>query len=51
MAYRKRKERDTWHWRSDCSKFPRQGYEQVSNKPKSGKLCIECNAKEKRGKK
>jgi len=51
MAYRKRKERDTWHWRSDCSKWPKSGYQQVSNEPTSGKLCIECKGKDKRRKK
>ena len=48
MAYRKRKGRDTWHWRPDCSNWPTSDYSQKPTKPSSGELCNECKAKDKR---
>ncbi len=51
MTHRKRRDSNIWHWRSNCSKFPRKGYEQVSKKPKSGEFCKECQAKDKNSKK
>jgi hypothetical protein len=43
--YRKRKNSNTWHWRQNCSKYPKTNYTTISSKPSSGKLCKECEAK------
>ena len=47
--YRKRKDRDTWHWCSNCSNYPTTNYDVSYTKPTSGELCNECKAKEKSG--
>ena len=44
--YRKIKGSDTWHFCSKCSKWPVSSYEEKTAKPKAGKLCDECRAKE-----
>lgn len=50
MAYRRRKESDTWHWCRNCSKWPKSNYESRASKPTSGDQCNECKAKVKDGK-
>jgi len=50
--YRKRKGSDTWHWCTNCSKWPKWPdiYETWcgGRRPKNGELCNECKSKEKR---
>ena len=47
--YRKRRDRDTWHFCSNCSNYPRSDYVTSTGKPGSGELCNECQAKRKGG--
>ena len=47
--YRKRNNKDTWHWCQNCSLWPSSDYKEVKRKPTSGKLCYQCAAKAKRG--
>ena len=50
-VYKKKKGHDTWHWCTNCSKFPIGSDVDVSySKPTSGELCNECKSKEKEGK-
>jgi transcriptional regulator with XRE-family HTH domain len=49
MAYRRRKDGDTWHFCSNCSNWPRSNYDEKPNKPAGGELCNECRAKERAG--
>lgn len=45
--YRRRKDKDTWHWCSNCSNYPTGSDVETSySKPSSGELCNECKAKE-----
>ena len=47
MEYRKRKYgSDTWHFCTNCSKWPTSGYDSRTTKPSSGELCNECKSKE-----
>ena len=49
-VYKKRKGSDTWHWCSNCSKYPTGHDMDVSySKPRSGELCNECKSKESAG--
>ncbi len=48
-VYRKRNNKDTWHWCKNCSLWPTSDYKEVTRKPTSGEPCIQCKAKEKRG--
>jgi len=59
MEYRRRKGRDTWHWRPECSNWPVLSYDscESARRPRSGELCnppsrfcLECRAKERREK-
>lgn len=46
----KDKSRDTWHWRTNCSKYPTgSNVEKSSSNPSSGELCNDCRAKENAG--
>lgn len=49
MAYRKRKDKDTWHWCSNCNNWPTSNYDEKQSKPTTGELCNECQAKQKAG--
>ncbi|MCZ7681499.1 MAG: hypothetical protein M5U28_22970 [Sandaracinaceae bacterium] len=49
MAFRKKNGSDTWHWCSNCSKWPTYDYTTSSSKPSSGELCNECKGKAARG--
>lgn len=49
MAYRKRKDKDTWHWCTNCSNYPKENYEEKPSKPSTGELCNECLSKERSG--
>lgn len=47
-VYRKRETSDTWHWREDCSIWPTKDYTERKTKPKSGELCNQCAAKDRK---
>lgn len=47
--YRKRRGSDTWHFCSNCSNYPKSGYESSTSKPSSGEFCDECRSKRKNG--
>jgi len=52
--YRRRKNRDTWHWCKNCSRWPTmdENPDVRGSKPAPGggrDLCNECRAKTKRG--
>ena len=49
MAYRKRKDKDTWHFCSNCSNWPTSNYDEKQTKPANGELCDECKSKQKNG--
>ena len=42
MEYRRRRNGDTWHWCSNCSKYPQDNFEKRHTKPITGKFCEEC---------
>jgi len=46
--WRRRKEKDTWHFCINCSNWPTQDYVEQLTKPTSGEFCDECLAKEKK---
>lgn len=48
--YRKQRGSDTWHWCTNCSKWPTGDYEERDTKPTSGELCNECKSKRDEGK-
>ena len=45
MVYRKQKDSDTWHFCSNCSKWPSTYYDEQYKEPPLGELCNECRAK------
>jgi len=47
--YRKRKDKDTWHWCKNCSNYPIYDYDvkYSESRPTTGELCNECLSKEK----
>lgn len=46
--YRKKSNRDTWHWHDTCSNWPTADYSTSTSKPSSGELCNQCKAKSSR---
>jgi hypothetical protein len=44
-TYRRRKGYDTWHFCSNCSNWPKKGYESRIAKPTTGEQCNECKSK------
>lgn len=46
MPYRKRREKDAWHWCRNCSNWPTSNYEEQPQKPTTSELCNECKSKE-----
>jgi len=46
MKYRKAKGSDTYHWCTNCSRWPTKDYTETTEKP-SGEQCNECREKEK----
>lgn len=46
MAYRRKKDSDTWHWCRNCSRWPTSDYVEQQNRP-AYDLCNECKGKEK----
>ena len=49
MPYRKRRDKDVWHWCSSCSNWPTSNYEETPTNPTTGKLCHECKSKQANG--
>lgn len=47
MEYRKRKDKDTWHWCKNCSNWPDSNYDVRYSKPTYGELCNQCKSKDK----
>jgi hypothetical protein len=43
--YRQKRAVETWHFCSNCSNWPGWNYRVSYEKPSSGKLCNECQAK------
>ncbi len=43
--YRRHPWSDTWHFCTNCSKWPVSQYVTSPTKPSSGELCDECRAK------
>lgn len=48
-TYRRAHGSDTWHFCTNCSKWPTSNYEESTTKPTTGELCNECRAKEAAG--
>jgi len=53
-TYRRRKDSDTWHWCTNCTKYPKNPDDvkvtlSGKTRPSSGELDNECLAKEKAG--
>lgn len=49
MAYRQAVGSDTWHWCSNCSRWPSNPGKTSTTKPTTGELCNECRAKQANG--
>lgn len=51
MVYRKAKGYDTWHFCTNCSRWPTSNYDEYksTSRPTNGELCNECRAKEASG--
>ena len=47
--YRRARGSDTWHFCSNCSKWPTSNYDSSPTKPTSGELCNECRGKQAAG--
>ncbi len=53
-TYKRKKDRDTWHWCKNCSNWPKtQPYVEKTlsgkQRPTTGELCDQCLAKEGKG--
>lgn len=46
MAYRRKKNSDTWHYCSNCSNWPTSDYVEQQSKPTTGEFCNECRGKQ-----
>jgi hypothetical protein len=46
MAYRRRKNSDTWHFCRNCSNWPTSEYVEQQTRPTTGELDNECLAKQ-----
>jgi len=44
-SYRKKKGSDTWHFCSNCSRWPTFDYDETTSYNGTGELCNECKAK------
>lgn len=47
--YRRGRQQDTWHFCLNCSTWPARDFETTPQRPVSGELCNECEAKHKAG--
>ena len=48
MPYRRKRDRDTWHWCRNCSNWPTSDYVEQTTKP-WGEQCNECRGKDSNG--
>ena len=48
-TYRRRKGKDAWHFCSNCSNWPKSGYEKRSSRPATGEQCNQCKSKKASG--
>lgn len=48
-SWRRRFGSDTWHFCMNCTNWPTSDYTEERDRPRSGALCNECVAKERRG--
>jgi len=48
-TYRRKINRDTWHFCMNCRHWPKTDYESRKRKPKSGEMCDECKSKRSKG--
>ena len=50
-TYRKRKDKDAWHWCKNCSNWPKRDYMEVERemRPTTYELCDQCLALEQAG--
>ena len=47
VEYRRKDNKDTWHWCRNCANDPKlPGYATSPTKPTSGELCNECKHKD-----
>lgn len=44
--YKRKNDKDAWHWCKNCSNWPTSNYQTSSTKPTSGELCNQCKSKE-----
>jgi hypothetical protein len=49
MKYRRKNGSDTWHFCTNCSKWPTSDYVERDTKPTTGELDNECMAKDNNG--
>jgi len=49
IEYRRKGDKDPWHWCENCSNWPSGDREVRHTKPTSDRLCDECEKKEKAG--
>jgi len=51
MEYRKRKDKDAWHWCTNCTNWPTKSgtYDIRYSKPTSDELCNQCKDKKRLG--
>jgi len=45
QIYRRKRNRDIWHFCSNCHHWPKSDYESTTEKPKSTEICDQCKAK------
>jgi hypothetical protein len=48
-TYRRRDDKDSWHFCTNCRNWPTKGYVEQTNKPTTGEFCNECLAKRRDG--
>ncbi|MDP9069223.1 MAG: hypothetical protein M3N53_12875 [Actinomycetota bacterium] len=47
--YRRRNDKDSWHFCTNCTNWPTIDYETSNTKPTSGEFCNQCLSKERNG--
>jgi hypothetical protein len=49
MSYRRRNDKDTWHFCTNCNLWPTSDYKEQASKPTTGELCNQCRSKDREG--
>ncbi len=44
-SYRRRKDKDTWHFCSNCDNWPTSDYVEKYSEPTTGEKCNQCRSK------